>query len=81
MKTGDKVVCIGGNWNTAYPYPITGEIYRYDGPAILLANYIRLVEFDDMAFASKNFRPVDTTFGPCVCEILEKQIEHDKVLA
>lgn len=86
MKTGDKVVCIKGDEWTGpdeAPRPSNGEIYTIISTEYSFGGlYLTLSGLrQDMAYYSSHFRLTDTTFGEVVCEILEKQIEHDKVLA
>lgn len=85
MKAGDKVVCIkdgGTSQHPSIPEAIKGEIYTiFSFGASHPDTHVCLEEFGPMyAYKKTLFRLVDESFGEVVCEILEKQIEHDKVL-
>ncbi len=87
----DRVVCIrGGDWkqqehvgsnNMDITFPVKDEIYTVE--CIFNRNghsYLILKECGWAGFESKNFRPVDTTFGYVVCSTIEEQIEYEKVM-
>lgn len=83
----DRVVCIADKWTMThegtpprYPtHPKKGEIYSVkeahhtDGKRFYL-----LVEFPGALYNANSFRPVDNTFGPAICEIIEKQVEVEE---
>lgn len=63
-------------------YPKVGEIYTvFDTRTILGITGYSLCELHpNDYFNIANFREVDDTFGEAVCEIIEQQIEYEKVL-
>lgn len=77
----DRLVCINKVWRgkDSIPEPVYGEIYTYAGRSKKHDKCICLAEFPGYSYKEKHFRPVDETFGPCVCEIIEQQIELEKV--
>lgn len=82
-----RVVCLKSEWVisikryfTPYELPKKGEIYTVDFYEWEKENtYLALKEIPGGVYNSKGFRPVDDTFGEVICEILEQQIEYEKV--
>ena len=84
----DRVVCISEKGFHSWPYPKVGNIEvvlkskKYRGRL-----FYRLEGYNDLdtnghifGFCAENFRPVDSNFGPAVCETIEQQIEYEKAL-
>lgn len=84
----DKVVCIDGGWfqiagAPGKPiHPRKGEIYTVSAVRNYAAqDYYYLVEFPEGLYSAASFRPVDDTFGPLICEIIEQETELEKVIS
>lgn len=81
------VVCISTDWTLRRggpiplgDHPIKGEIYEV--VQISENNGVHFYDlrgFDLCRYDTQSFRPVDDTFGPNICEIVEKQIELETV--
>ena len=60
------------------PKIIKGNIYTLLGKADT-EGFICLQEFGiEWGYRERLFRPVDDTFGICICEILEEQIQYEE---
>lgn len=81
-----KVVCIQEEWHykdgrRSENPPVVGEIYTpmftvhdHDGQ-----HYYKLRGFDGY-WNIHGFRDTDDSFGPVVCETIEKQLEYEEAL-
>lgn len=85
----DRVVCVKEHQKISITgrkpyvgYPIVGEIYTvYDTRNVMgICGYSLCELHPNDYWATVNFRPVDDTFGPAICETIEQQIELEKVL-
>jgi hypothetical protein len=79
-----RVVCLKDSWKVARKglgaiptiHPVKGEIYSVkaesDGAYLIDG-------FPHAMYSAHSFRPVDDTFGPNICEIIEQQVELETI--
>lgn len=96
MKAGDKVVCVDPAFELVNGQIYTiHNVYNcgcgdtsFDVGTQLVAPYKgthckycgQILSWGRSLFSSNRFRPVDDTFGPAVCERIEKMREYEYAL-
>jgi len=84
----DLVVCVTEDGFKDYEHPIKGEICTvlntktHNGRLFYKLEGYNAVDSNGLVwgYAAVNFRPVDLSYGPAICETIEQQIELEKVL-
>jgi len=91
FKVGQKVVCVGGVWTTAFSNnPIKNEIYTFDGYDTYTKDgdsFIFLKEFNNVSptqgrdsYRYRLFRPIDHSFGEKLAEEIEQEIKEEQLI-
>lgn len=84
FKVGQKVVCVSYSTDGIdprcfnSPRPIVNEIYTIN---YIRGDWIGFIELmQDEEFESKNFRPIDYTFGEKLAEEIQEEINQEQLV-